>query len=77
MLDAALWKLPGMGPDALAPKDLVTVIEQDDADIGTKAFPVEHNQLRIFQLVSLLHCGDLAASGVCQCLIQAVYFLST
>ena len=75
MLDAALRELPGMGADAFAPKYLVPVIEQDDADVRPKAFPVEHNQLRIFQLVSLLHRNGLTASSLCQCLICAVYFL--
>jgi hypothetical protein len=48
MLDAALRELPGMGADAFAPKYLVPMVEQDDADVGPEAFTVEHNQLRIF-----------------------------
>jgi hypothetical protein len=44
VLDAALRKLPGVGAQPLAPENLVARIEQDDADVGPEAFPVEHNQ---------------------------------
>ena len=43
-IDAALRKLPGMGANALAPENLVSLVEQDDADVGPEAVPVEHNQ---------------------------------
>jgi hypothetical protein len=47
-IDAALRELPGMGPDALAPENLVLLVEQDDADVGPEAVAVEHNQTPIF-----------------------------
>jgi hypothetical protein len=47
-IDAALRKLPGMGADAFAPENLVSLVEQDDADVGPEAVPVEHNQTPIF-----------------------------
>ena len=43
-IDAALRKLPGVRPNTLAPKHLIFLVEQDDADIGPKAVPVKHNQ---------------------------------
>ena len=43
-IDAALRELPGVGADALAPENLVFLVEQDDADVGPEAVPVEHNQ---------------------------------
>jgi hypothetical protein len=33
-----------MSPYPLAPEHLVSLVEQDDADIGPKAVPVKHNQ---------------------------------
>ncbi|MCY1379571.1 hypothetical protein D9M69_673020 [compost metagenome] len=42
-----------MGTDALAPEHLVSLVEQDDADIGPEAFSVKHNQPQIFKLSSL------------------------
>src|SRR5437868_7006711 len=47
-IDAALRKLPGMGAYAFAPENLVSLVEQDDADVGPEAVPVEHNQTPIF-----------------------------
>src|SRR5262245_140842 len=44
MLDAALGKLPGMLVNPLAPKNLVLVIAQDDADIRAVAVAVEHGR---------------------------------
>jgi hypothetical protein len=29
----------------LAPENLIAGIQQDDADVGPEAFPVEHNQI--------------------------------
>ena len=49
-LDAALRELPGMLVHPLAPPDLVALVGQDDADVGTVAFLVEHRctpQVRI------------------------------
>jgi hypothetical protein len=40
---AALRKLPRVGSYALAPKHLISLVEQNDADIGPEAFSVEHN----------------------------------
>jgi hypothetical protein len=37
-----------MGANALAPKDLTFLVEQDDADVGPKAFSVEHNRTSKF-----------------------------
>jgi hypothetical protein len=47
VLDAALRKLPGVGAQPLAPEHLVPRIEQDDADVGPEAVPVEHNRTPI------------------------------
>jgi hypothetical protein len=47
VFDAALRELPGVGAHALAPENLVARVEQDDADVGPEAFPVEHNQPQI------------------------------
>ena len=43
-VDAALRELPGVGADALAPEHLVSLVEQDDADVRPEAVPVKHNQ---------------------------------
>jgi hypothetical protein len=37
-----------VGTDTLAPKYLTSLVEQDDADVGPEAVPVEHNQTSIF-----------------------------
>src|SRR5690606_16797823 len=42
IFDAALWKLPCVFPDSLAPKDLVFAIDENNADIGTVAFTIKH-----------------------------------
>jgi hypothetical protein len=47
VFDAALRKLPRVGAQPLAPENLVAGVEQDDADVGPEAFPVEHNQTPI------------------------------
>jgi hypothetical protein len=47
-VNAALWKLPRVGTDTLAPKYLTFLVEQDDADVGPEAVPVEHNQTSNF-----------------------------
>ena len=52
-VNATLRKLPAVGADALAPKYLVSLVEQDDADIGPKTVPVKHNQTPIFKLSPL------------------------
>ncbi len=41
---AALRKLPAVGAYALAPEHLVSLVEQDDADVRPKAVPVKHNR---------------------------------
>ena len=40
---AALRELPAVGAYALAPEYLVSLVEQDDADVWAEAVPVEHN----------------------------------
>ena len=48
LIDATLWKLPSMFPDALAPKDLVFLINEDNPYIWTVAFAIKHgHSLRI------------------------------
>ena len=47
VLDAALRELPRVRAQPFAPENLVAAIEQDDADVGPEAFPVEHNQTPI------------------------------
>jgi hypothetical protein len=42
-----------VGSNALAPKNLVLLVEQNDADVGPKAVPVKHNQTSKFQLKPL------------------------
>jgi hypothetical protein len=56
-VNAALWKLPGVRPNTLAPKHLTFLVEQDDADVRPKAVPVKHNQTPISKLTRL--CTDL------------------
>jgi hypothetical protein len=43
-VNATLRKLPAVGADAFAPEHLVSLVEQDDADVRAKAVPVKHNQ---------------------------------
>ena len=52
-VDATLWKLPRVGADAFAPEHLVSLVEQNDADIGPEAFSVKHNQSQIYILSGL------------------------
>ena len=44
MLYSALRKLPGVLSYALAPKYFITSIEEDNPDIRSVAFAVEHNR---------------------------------
>jgi hypothetical protein len=57
-VNATLWKLPRVGTYALTPKNLISLVEQDDADVRPKAVPVKHNQTPIFKLHPL--CTGLA-----------------
>ena len=57
-INAALRKLPGVRADALAPEHLVSLVEQNDADIGPEAFSVKHNQPQIFELSGLCIAHD-------------------
>ena len=41
---ATLRKLPRVRTYAFAPKNLVSLVEQDDADVRPEAVSVEHNQ---------------------------------
>jgi hypothetical protein len=52
-VNATLRKLPAVGTDALAPENLVFLVEQNDADVRPKAFTVKHNQPQFFKLCSL------------------------
>ena len=48
LIDAALRKLPCVFPYALAPKDLVFLINEDNPNIWTVAFAIKHgHSLRI------------------------------
>jgi hypothetical protein len=40
-----------VGADALAPENLVSLVEQNDADVRPKAFTVKHNQPQILNCV--------------------------
>jgi hypothetical protein len=42
VLDAALWKLPGVLADAPPPKNVPGIVHQDDADVCSKAFRIDH-----------------------------------
>jgi hypothetical protein len=42
-----------------APKYLIFLVEQDDADIGAKAVPVKHNQTPILKLRSLCTASEV------------------
>ena len=52
-VNATLRKLPRVCANSLAPKYLIFLVEQDDADVGPKAVPVKHNQTPIFKLFPL------------------------
>jgi hypothetical protein len=41
-LNAALWKLPGMFFYALAPKNLILGVQNNDADIGAISISINH-----------------------------------
>jgi hypothetical protein len=43
MLDSALRELPRMFSYALAPKNLILAVDQNDADVWAKAFTIEHD----------------------------------
>jgi len=43
-INAALRKLPGVRTDTLAPKHLIFLVEQDDADVRPEAVSIQHNQ---------------------------------
>ena len=54
-----------MRADALAPKYLILMVEQDDADIRPKAVSVKHNQTPIFKLrplstVNAVRCTEVS-----------------
>jgi hypothetical protein len=44
MLNPSLRELPGMLTNTLAPKNLVALIDENDADVGSVSFSVEHNR---------------------------------
>ena len=43
VIDAALRKLPGMFFNALAPENLVFVVDDNDADVRAEAVTVKHD----------------------------------
>jgi hypothetical protein len=69
-VNATLRKLPRVGTNALAPKHLIFLVEQDDADVGSKAVPVKHNQTPIFKLSPLC----TASAGHQAALVSALSF---
>jgi hypothetical protein len=54
-VNATLRKLPRVGANAFAPKYLILLVEQDDADVGSKPFAVKHNQTLNFYIESIMH----------------------
>jgi hypothetical protein len=42
-IDAPLRELPGVFAYSLAPEDLVALIDQNNADVRAKTFPIEHD----------------------------------
>jgi len=38
-----LWKLPRVSANALTPKHLIFMVEQNDADVGSEPVSVKHN----------------------------------
>jgi hypothetical protein len=54
-VNATLRKLPRVCAYAFAPKYLILLVEQDDADIGSKPFAVKHNQTLNFYIESIMH----------------------
>jgi hypothetical protein len=54
-VNATLRKLPRVGANAFAPKNLIFLVEQDDADVGSKPFAVKHNQTLNFYIESIMH----------------------
>ncbi len=43
VLDAPLWELPGLFANALAPEDLIDLVDENDADVGPVAMFIQHN----------------------------------
>jgi hypothetical protein len=62
-VNATLRKLPRVGANAFAPKYLILLVEQDDADVGSKPFAVKHNQTLNFYIESIMHSGLQLARG--------------
>ncbi len=46
VLDTSLRELPRVSSEPFAPKHLVPLVEQDDADVGSEPLTVEHNRLQ-------------------------------
>jgi hypothetical protein len=44
MLNPSLRELPGMLTNTLTPKNFVALIDENDADVGSVPFSVEHNR---------------------------------
>jgi len=59
-VNATLWKLPTVGADALAPENLVFLVEQNDADVRPKAFTVSIINLK---LLNCVHYARRTAAG--------------
>ena len=60
-VNAALRKLPTVGADALAPKHLVLLVQQNDADVRPKAVTVKHNQTSKISTEAIMHSIRLAS----------------
>src|SRR5690606_5688138 len=53
VLDAPLRKLPCVFPDALAPENLVFLVHENDADIRTVAFAIQHGATSVVNSIQL------------------------
>ena len=62
-VNAALRKLPTVGADALAPKNLILLVQQNDADVRPKAITVKHNQTSKISTEAIMHSIRLASIG--------------
>jgi hypothetical protein len=47
-INPSLRELPTVGANAFSPENLIALVEQHNADIGSKAVPVKHNQASNF-----------------------------
>jgi hypothetical protein len=52
-----------VGADALAPKNLILLVQQNDADVRPKAITVKHNQTSKISTEAIMHSIRLASIG--------------